>query len=379
MSGERRIEEDGGGAEVTDERRIREAREGARMNASAVLLEEVREQPAAWRRLLEHEPEIAELGGRLGAVEPPLVRMVAHGTSDHAAAYASYALRLLCGWTAVRESMSLALYYDVPAARAGEVAVGLSQSGSTPDVVAWLRAAAGSGATTVAVTNAGASELAAAADAVLDIAAGEERSIAATKTYTCTLAALALLGAHVAGRGAEMAAALRATAALAEAALPGLERAVAPVAEAYAGVQRMYVIARGIELATAAEVALKLTEVAYLGARALTATSMAHGPVAALDAAFPVWAVAADDASLRAVAEAVERARAAGAPVIASGPAAGALEGAAHALVVPAAPEPLLSPLLSVLPGQLFARALAQAKGLDPGAPRHLRKVTTAA
>jgi glucosamine--fructose-6-phosphate aminotransferase (isomerizing) len=347
--------------------------------ASEVLLGEIREQPAAWRRLLAHDAEIAELGERLAAARPPLVRMAAHGTSDHAAAYAAYALRLLCGWTAVRESMSLALYYDVPAARAGELAVGLSQSGSTPDVVAWLRAAADAGATTVAVTNAGDSPLARAAGDVLDIAAGEERSVAATKTYTCTLAALALLGAHAGGRGAAMADALGATADLAEAALPALERAVEPVAAAYAEAQRMYVIARGIELATAAEVALKLTEVAYLGARALTATSMAHGPVAALDATFPVWAVAADDASLPAVREAVARARAAGAPVVAGGTAAADVEGAAHVLGVPAAPDPLLSPLLSVLPGQLFARALALAKGLDPGSPRHLRKVTSAA
>jgi glucosamine--fructose-6-phosphate aminotransferase (isomerizing) len=348
------------------------------MTGSELLLAEIREQPAAWRRLLERDDEIAALGARLAALDPPLVRMAAHGTSDHAAAYAAYALRLLCGWTAVRESMSLALYYDASAARPGEIAIGLSQSGSTPDVVAWLRAAAAAGATTLAVTNAGGSPLAGSAAEVLDIAAGPERSIAATKTYTCTLAALALLGAHAGGRGAEMAAALEATATLAEAALPALERAIEPVAAAYADVQRMYVIARGVELATASEVALKLTEVAYLGARALTATSMAHGPVAALDTTFPVWAVA-DDASLPAVAEAVSRARDAGAPVIASGPAAGALDGVTQMLPVPAAPEPLLAPLLSVLPGQLFARALALAKGLDPGAPRHLRKVTTAA
>ena len=138
---------------------------------------------------------------------------------------------------------------------------------------------------------------------------------------------LALLGAHVAGRGAEMAGALRTAADLAEAALPELERAVEPVAEAYAGADRMYAVARGIEVATAAEVALKLTEVAYVGARALTATSLAHGPVAALDATFPVWAVASDDATLPAVAEAVQRARDAGAPVIATGPAAGARQG----------------------------------------------------
>jgi glucosamine--fructose-6-phosphate aminotransferase (isomerizing) len=348
------------------------------MSGSQVLLEEIREQPAAWRRLLERDEATAALGERLAALRPPLVRMAAHGTSDHAAAYAAYALRLLAGWTAMRESMSLSLYYGVDAARPGELVLALSQSGETPDVVAWLRAARAAGAQTVAVTNAPESSLAASAHHVLELAAGEERSIAATKTYTCTLAALALLGAHAAGRGAEMAAALRATADRAERVLAELEGAVAPIAEALAGAERMYVVARGVELATAEEIALKLTEVAYLGARALTATSMAHGPVAALDAGFPVWAVAAADASLPAVTEAVGRARAAGAPVVVCGPAAAGVAGADHVVAVPSPPEPLLSPLLSVLPGQLFARALALAKGLDPGAPRHLRKVTVA-
>ncbi|MBB4661546.1 SIS domain-containing protein [Conexibacter arvalis] len=358
------------------------ARRSASASGAELLLDEIREQPAAWRRLLEREEEIAELGGRLAAADPVLVRIAAHGTSDHAAAYAMYALRLLCGWTAMRDSMSLPLSYGAAAAAPGELAIGLSQSGETPDVVAWLEAARAAGATAVAVTNADeGSSLARAADGVVSLSAGPERSIAATKTYTCTLAALALLGAHAAGgeRGTALAASLRETADLAESALPALEAAVLPVADVLAGTERLYSIARGLELATAAEVALKLTEVAYLCAKALTATSMAHGPVAALDRAFPVWAVAADDDTLAGVREAVRRARDAGAPVIATGPAAAALEGAAFTLPTPAAPDPLLSPLLSVLPGQLFARALALAKGIDPGAPRHLRKVTLAA
>lgn len=352
------------------------------VSGAQLLLDEIREQPAAWRRLLDHEDEIAVLARRLAAAEPSLVRIAAHGTSDHAAAYAMYALRLLCGWTTMRDSMSLPLSYGAPAAAPGELAIGCSQSGETPDVVAWLEAARAAGATAVAVTNGGeASSLARAADGLLPLAAGPERSIAATKTYTCTLAALALLGAHAAGpeRGAALAQALRGTADLAEEALPRLERAVEPIADVLAGVDRLYAVARGIELATASEVALKLTEIAYLAAKALTATSMAHGPVAALDRSFPVWAVAGDDATLPAVVEAVSRARDAGAPVIATGPAAAALEGATFTLATPAAPDPLLSPLLSVLPGQLFARTLALAKGIDPSTPRYLRKVTIAA
>jgi glucosamine--fructose-6-phosphate aminotransferase (isomerizing) len=109
----------------------------------------------------------------------------------------------------------------------------------------------------------------------------------------------------------------------------------------------------------------------------MTATDLAHGPVAALDVRFPVWVSAAYDAELEAVREAVARVAETRAPLVAAGPAAAEV-GAGHVLPVPRAPLDVLSPLLSVLPGQLFAVALAQAKGLDPGTPRNLRKVTLA-
>lgn len=349
------------------------------MTPAEVLLEEIREQPRAWRRLLARHEALVEAGARLAALRPPLVRIAGHGTSDHAAIYASYLLRVRCGWTVVRDSMSLPLYYGVAAAAPGELAIGISQSGETPDVVEWLERARGDGATTVAIVNGEGSSLARVADLALDVGAGPERSIAATKTYTGTLAVLALLAAHAAGGARAAADALAEVADTAEGALPGFERAVEPVAEALAGVERMYLVARGIEVASAAEIALKLTEVAYVGAKAMTATEMAHGPVAALDPSVPVWAVAARDATLPAVVEAARRARDARAPVIAGGAAAGELHDAAHVLRTPPASDPLLAPLLSVLPGQLFARALALAKGIDPGAPRHLRKVTAAA
>jgi glutamine---fructose-6-phosphate transaminase (isomerizing) len=146
----------------------------------------------------------------------------------------------------------------------------------------------------------------------------------------------------------------------------------------FAFVGRMYVIGRGIEFATAREVALKLTETCRVAAEPLTATDLVHGPVAALDALFPVWTIASRDESLPAVMDAAARVRDAGASVVASGNAAAAIAGAAFTLPVPEAPSPILAPLLSVVPGQLFAAALAQAKGLDPDYPIGLTKVTRA-
>ena len=140
----------------------------------------------------------------------------------------------------------------------------------------------------------------------------------------------------------------------------------------------MYAIGRGLEFATAREVALKLTETCRIAAEPLTATDLAHGPVAALDSLFPVWTIASNDESLPAVIEGASRVRAAGATVVASGSAAGEIGAAQYLLTVPEAPSPLLAPLLSVVPGQLFAGALAQAKGLDPDRPAGLSKVTIA-
>ena len=136
---------------------------------------------------------------------------------------------------------------------------------------------------------------------------------------------------------------------------------------------------RGVEFATAREIALKLTETCRIAAEPLTTTDLAHGPIAALDALFPVWAVATRDPCLPTVLEVAARVRQAGAALIASGDAALDVEGATVVLSVPAAPLPILSPLLSIVPGQLVAGALAAARGLDPDKPTGLEKVTLAA
>jgi glutamine---fructose-6-phosphate transaminase (isomerizing) len=154
---------------------------------------------------------------------------------------------------------------------------------------------------------------------------------------------------------------------------------VTPVAAPFAFVGRMYVTGRGVEFATAREIALKLTETCRIAAEPLTATDLLHGPVAALDPLFPVWVVAARDNALAAVIEASARARAAGATLVASGDAAAEIPGASFVLPVPSAPLPVLAPLLSIVPGQLFAAAVAQAKGLDCDRPLGLEKVTLVA
>jgi glucosamine--fructose-6-phosphate aminotransferase (isomerizing) len=344
----------------------------------SLLLSEIREQPAALERLLEHADEYAAVAAVARDRGLSLVRMVGHGSSDNAASYGVYAFGLLPGWTALRDSISLSVYYGAELDLRGSCIVALSQSGETPDVLAYVERARARGALTIAITNDPGSALGDAAELVLPLAAGPERSIAATKTYTAQVAALALLAAHVAGKGPAIVDGVRAAAAQLDDALPAFERRLAEVAVGFAFVGRMFVIGRGPEFATAREISLKLLETCRVAAEPLTATALMHGPLAALDGLFPVWTIGSDDESLPAVRDAAARARAAGATLVASGPAALEIAGAAFSVPVPTPSVTLLSPLLSVVPGQLLAWALAQAKGLDPDRPNGLSKITHA-
>jgi glucosamine--fructose-6-phosphate aminotransferase (isomerizing) len=342
----------------------------------SLLLSEIREQPAALGRLLEHAHDYAATARAARRRQPMLVRIVAHGSSDNAASYGVYAFGLLAGWTAMRDSISLSVYYGAELDLRRSCVVALSQSGQTPDVVEYVERARRRGAFTIAVTNDPASALAHAAEAVLPLAARPELAIAATKTYMAQLAALALLASYAADSGRAIVDGLRTVAELLATALPTLERRLSEVAVALAFVGRMFVIGRGPEFATAREISLKLLETCRVAAEPLTATDLVHGPLAALDGLFPVWTIASDDASLPAVREAAARARAAGATLLASGTAARAIAGADYSVPVPKPPKAILSPLLSVAPGQILAWALAQAKGLDPDRPNGLSKIT---
>jgi glucosamine--fructose-6-phosphate aminotransferase (isomerizing) len=341
-------------------------------------LAEIRDQPAALTRLLERGGEFERVAALMHRRNARTIRMVGHGSSDNAASYGVYAFGLLPRWTAFRDSISLSVNYGMRLDLTGCTVLALSQSGRTPDVLEYVDRARRSGALTVAITNEPDSELGATAEAVLPLEAGSERAVAATKTYLNQVAALALLAAHAAGRGRQYAGGVRLVSEELDGLVPDLERRVLPLAASFAFTGRMFVIGRGPEFATAREIALKLLETTRIAAEPLTATDLAHGPVAALDPLFPVWAVASEDETLPAVLEAAERTRAMGAALIASGSAAGRVQGAEYVLPVPDLGSRLLSPLLSVVPGQLFAWALARAKGLDPDRPRGLTKVTLA-
>ena len=340
---------------------------------------EIREQPAALRRLLEHDAEIARIAATVRERDLRLVRMVGHGSSDNAASFGVYAFGLMPRWTALRDSITLTVHYRTPLDMSGSTVVGLSQSGQTPDVLEYVRRARAAGAFTIALTN------------DPGVGAGHGRGGRRSRSppspsspwrrrrRTSTRSARSRSSpAHLAGRGAEVADGIRGASELMEEAIPELERTTSGLARSFSYTGRMFVIGRGVEFATAREIALKLLETCRIAAEPLTATDLAHGPVAALDPLFPVWAIASSDNTLQTVKEAAARARRMGATVVASGTAAERVKGAAFTVPVPTPRPALLSPLLSVVPGQLFCAALSQARGLDSDAPHGLAKVTLA-
>jgi glucosamine--fructose-6-phosphate aminotransferase (isomerizing) len=347
--------------------------------AGAWFRAELAEQPAALLRLLDGAAAAADAGRAIRRRRPRFVRLVGHGSSDNAAVYGTYAFGLLGGVPGFRDSISLSVYYGAEHDIARTPVVALSQSGRTPDVVEYVDRARARGALTIAVTNDPGSELAGAAEITVALHAGPERAVAATKTYVNQLAALALLAASAGDRAAPISDALRRTAELLAETLEASTRPAEETARALVFAGRLFAIGRGVEFATAREIALKLTETCRIAAEPLTTTDLSHGPVAALDALFPVWAVATRDPCLPTVLEAARRVRASGAALIASGDAAHEVEDAALVLPVPAPPVAVLSPLLSIVPGQLVAGSLAVIRGLDPDRPVGLQKVTLAA
>jgi glucosamine--fructose-6-phosphate aminotransferase (isomerizing) len=295
------------------------------------------------------------------------VIIAARGTSDHAALYAKYLAEIRLGRPAGLASPSSLTVYGARPDLADVLFLAVSQSGGSPDLIDSVVAAGECGALTVAVTNAPDSELAAAARVHVDIRAGVERAVAATKTYTAELIALHQL---LVGDDAHGASAL--AAALPDAAERTLalgRAAVAAAADRYRYTARLVTTARGYSYPTAREAALKLMETSYVSAQAFSGADLLHGPLAMIDADVPVVAVTSGGRGGDAMAPVIERLRESGADVLTVGPADGL------PLATDGIDEELL-PILEILPLQQLAWQLALNRGEDPDRPRGLSKVT---
>ena len=337
------------------------------------LLDEIREQPQIARRLLAELPgDLAPLADEVRGRGIGYAVVAARGTSDHAGIYAQYALGGRAGLPVALATPSLTSRYETPPRMAGGLVIGISQSGRSPDVVAVVAEATRQGAVTAAITNEPESPLAEAANHVLSLRAGRERSIAATKTYTAELLVIAMLAAALTDDEAAGADLQRVPDAQASA-LSASERA-RELAESYAGMSGCVVLGRGYNLATAFEWALKLKELAYVHAQAYSTADFQHGPVASLGYGDHVLAILADGplaADLSELVAGLRRDRHARIITLAGRP----TSGVDHLPFPDELPE-WLSPMVDIVPAQLFTAALAEAKGLDTERPRGLQKVT---
>ncbi|WP_433834178.1 SIS domain-containing protein [Actinoplanes sp. CA-015351] len=339
---------------------------------------DIAEQPAGFARLLDghNSGAIAQVAAEIARRKPRNVVFVARGTSDHAALYGAYLSEIRLGLPVASASPSAITLYGAKPDFTGSLVIGVSQSGGSADLTGVLGVARENGALTLAVTNNPESPLAQAAELSIDVAAGHERAVAATKTYTAELLALLLLVEGVrAGDGqlpAEERAAIEELPRLAEAALA--DSSAEDLAQRYRFASSLVTTGRGYAYPTAREAALKLMETSYLPALAFSGADLLHGPLAMADPDVPVLAVVGDGPGGRAMRDVVTRLGERRADVVTIG--AADVPGASARLAVPAVDE-RYSPLLDILPLQKLALALALARGEDPDAPRGLKKVTT--
>jgi glucosamine--fructose-6-phosphate aminotransferase (isomerizing) len=348
--------------------------ETAAPGPGAIMAAEIGEQPEILARLLaEQAPEIGRIGAAVAARDPRFVLLAGRGTSDHAALYAKYLVDVHLALPAGLVSPSTSTVYGVRPDLRGVLHISVSQSGGSPDLIDSLVTARDCGATTVAVTNNVHSELARSAEFVIDVRAGAEQAVAATKSYTAELLALYLFIASLSRSTLSAADAAR----VADAAHTTLDddEAVTAAITRLRSTERLVTTGRGYAYATAREAALKLMETCYLGAQAFSGADLLHGPMAMIDDTTPVIAVVTPGRGGTSMAPVLQTLRERRADLLLVGSA----DGATVENLLPvhsAAVREELHPILEILPLQRLALGLALQRGVNPDAPRGLRKVT---
>ncbi|KRF02155.1 iron dicitrate transport regulator FecR [Frateuria sp. Soil773] len=320
------------------------------------------------RQLAANAGLLAALGQRLRERPPRFIVTCARGSSDHAAAYAKYVFETRLGLITASASPSVSSIYDADLKLDGALFVAISQSGRSPDLLRSAQAAKDAGAEVVALVNVEDSPLAALADTVVPLRAGPEHSVAATKSYLATLAAVLQLTAHWSG-DADLHAAL---ARLPDDLRRGWDADWSPLVEGLRDVHNLFVVGRGFGLGGALEAALKFKETCGLHAEAFSAAEVKHGPMALVGAGFPVLFLAQDDDTLQSTLAVAAEFRGRGARVWVAAPGA---EGP-DMLPLAVGLAPIATPLLALQSFYRAASTLALARGYDPDVPPHLRKVT---
>jgi glutamine---fructose-6-phosphate transaminase (isomerizing) len=340
------------------------------------LYSEINEQPARIKSLLQSQRKTVEkIAAAINKRDIQYVFLAARGTSDNAGRYANYLLGALNGLPLALATPSLFTYYKRPPKLKNALVIGVSQSGKSPDIVSVLAEGRKQGCMTLSITNEPNSPLAETSDFVIDIQAGAEKAVAATKTYTTELMSIAMLSAALSGNKSHwddlaklskwMGQALKQDAFIQEA------------VQRYRYIDQTIVLGRGFNYSTAFEWALKLKELTYIIAEPYSSADFAHGPIAMVEPGYPVLAIAPKGKVFDTMLEMLKRLRSdisAELVVISNDKRALAL--AQTPIAIPNDVPEWLTPLVNILPAQLFAYHLTVAKGYNTEQPRSIRKVT---
>lgn len=336
--------------------------------ASSQMLREAAEAPRrAGLQRDRNRDALHDAARRIRALDPPFAITIARGSSDHAASFAKHLFETRLGIPTVSQSPSLATLFKATSPRLkGALALTISQSGRSPDLIETAAAARAAGATVIAMVNDETSPLAQEADILLPLHAGEEFSVAATKSFVASLVAVA-----------DLVRAVKADERLAKA-LDEIEPVLAKAwtcdwsaaIDPLSAIDRLLVLGRGCTLPIAGEAALKFKEVARIHAEAFSSAEVAHGPMALIGEGDPVFAFAPADAARDSFVERLGSLRERGAHILSAG--------SAHTCSLPAirASDPAVEAIAMILSFYRLVEALAHRRGLDPDRPPHLSKVT---
>lgn len=337
---------------------------------NSLMLEEALSAPRAAAQLLAADLEhYRAFGAALRSAPPSGVLTIARGSSDHAAAYLAYLLTVRSGRLVTSLPMSLITLYHAPLAAERLLAIAISQSGRSPDVVEPIRELRKGGAVTAAILNDVAAPLGEAAEWVLPLHAGAERSVAATKSFVCSLVAGARLTAHWC-ECLDLEQALdQLPTALEQACALDWSRAVAPLAAS----ERLMVIARGMGLSIAKEAALKLKETCGIQAEAFSSAEVRHGPQALIAAGYTLFAFALRGPSQGEVLAFATEMKQRGANVILAAPA----DVPERDLTLATTASEHLDPIAAIQSFHILAEAVSRARGRNPDQPPFLNKVTS--
>ncbi len=340
----------------------------------SILKQEISEQPGVIERLLDLETQNVRRFSERLREEIRFILIAARGTSDNAARYAQYLFGAHNRIPVALATPSLFTLYQKPPNLKGGLVIGVSQSGQSPDIVSVLAEARRQGQPTLAVVNDTASPLAANADFIIPMHCGAERAVAATKSYTASLAALALFSCILEGNTDHLGQlqhiprTIQATLEIAAASLTHTER--------YRYIDQCAVIGRGYNYSTAFEIALKVKELTSILAEPYSSADFRHGPIAIIHKGYPAMVIAPSGDASESMIELVSDLQRLGSEMLVISDDSSLLRQGQMAFPLPLDIPEWLTPLVAVIPGQMFSLQLTIEKGMDPDHPEGLTKVT---